>query len=287
MWFIADACGIVCFIIGYFLLSVSNYVVVKTGDFPFGPRGDAICLAIYELWFILAIWSHLTCMLSDPGSIPIDDGVELQALPDGVRQCTKCKAPKPPRAHHCSICQRCIQRMDHHCPWVNNCVGARNQKHFVLYLLYVQLQCYMAIICLGGRFLSMPEVSSHRDYRKKVFLQRLTRSPNQTQALEASRQLRLYREQVANDETNEAGQIVGCILIFFVALVFGLFTAIMMCDQVSNIISNQSGIDALKGESPQKPKSWRDSMQEVMGRGPSWRWFLPLPLRRLQEKDET
>ena len=35
----------------------------------------------------------------------------------GVRFCDKCKAIKPDRAHHCSVCGRCVLKMDHHCPW--------------------------------------------------------------------------------------------------------------------------------------------------------------------------
>ena len=46
---------------------------------------------------------------------------------------------RPPRANHCRICQRCIRKMDHHCPWINNCVGEWNQKYFLQFLLYVGL----------------------------------------------------------------------------------------------------------------------------------------------------
>ncbi len=63
-----------------------------------------------------------------------------------LRSCNKCEIIKPPRSHHCSVCDKCVIKMDHHCPWINNCVGHGNYRYFISFMLYVSLATgYIAI----------------------------------------------------------------------------------------------------------------------------------------------
>ncbi|KIP03033.1 hypothetical protein PHLGIDRAFT_267793 [Phlebiopsis gigantea 11061_1 CR5-6] len=57
------------------------------------------------------------------------------------RYCNKDGFVKPLRAHHCRACGTCILKYDHHCPWIGQCVGARNHKFFVNFLQWAGVFC--------------------------------------------------------------------------------------------------------------------------------------------------
>ena len=60
--------------------------------------------------------------------------------------CQYCYIVKHYGIKHCLICNKCIYMKDHHCSWINKCIGQFNIKYFILFLLYLFLASYISFI---------------------------------------------------------------------------------------------------------------------------------------------
>ncbi|MES1921046.1 Palmitoyltransferase zdhhc21, partial [Bonamia ostreae] len=142
-WFVTtDYCCLITGNITIALLIFGHYAFVT---FVLKPWiGFNLISILHGFFTIMAMMSHIRSQFTDPGDIKrhnkVSDNEEAKN-----RLCIVCFADKPASVHHCSVCKKCILDMDHHCPWINNCVGYLNQKYFVLFLFYTFLTCAIAI----------------------------------------------------------------------------------------------------------------------------------------------
>ncbi|CAN1238220.1 Probable protein S-acyltransferase 15 [Linum grandiflorum] len=117
----------------------------------------------------LCLFSFAASVLTDPGYVPPSYAPDIEGAsslmdPESQkdvssesplfsssrqRQCDKCSKYKPPRAHHCRVCRVCVLRMDHHCLWINNCVGYWNYKAFFNLVSYATAACIYSMVCMA------------------------------------------------------------------------------------------------------------------------------------------
>ncbi|XP_034871581.1 palmitoyltransferase ZDHHC12 isoform X9 [Mirounga angustirostris] len=119
-------------------------------------QGELLLPLTFLLLVLASLLLYLAVSLMDPGYVNVQPqpqeevqeeqtAMVPQAIP--LRHCRHCLV-LPLRARHCRDCRRCVRRFDHHCPWMENCVGERNHPLFVAYLA-LQL-----VVLLWGLYLA-------------------------------------------------------------------------------------------------------------------------------------
>ncbi|KAL4490790.1 hypothetical protein ABPG72_021844 [Tetrahymena utriculariae] len=74
--------------------------------------------------------------------------ISLYQNNDVSKICVECCIVKPKRSRHCETCKKCIRVYDHHCPWINNCVGANNYKYFIIFILFMWCNMLVGLLLI-------------------------------------------------------------------------------------------------------------------------------------------
>jgi len=148
VWFLPMV--VILFIIGLIYVEyVFQFVVEALLKEPGSPSFayGIFCFISFHVPFSLMMTSYYKAFSTKPESILLEEqGLTEEGRNSKARYCKTCLKHKAPRTHHCGCCKQCIPRMDHHCVWVGNCVGAHNQKFFVQFLLYIVLSTAYALL---------------------------------------------------------------------------------------------------------------------------------------------
>ncbi|KAJ7333902.1 protein-cysteine S-acyltransferase [Desmophyllum pertusum] len=139
----------------------------------------SLAIPIYDgLITLIVLASFANASLKDPGVIPryqtltVDQEddfrvplyreVDINGVTVRMKWCDTCKFYRPPRCSHCSICNNCIENFDHHCPWVDNCIGRRNYRYFFFFVFSLSIHIISVFI------FSLMFVLEKRDKLKEV-----------------------------------------------------------------------------------------------------------------------
>ena len=139
---------------------------------------------IIVIIYIITVSLLIIVSFCDPGiilSFPmkkriIEDRRESKIFQLGYiknyKYCDTCSIIRPSRSTHCGDCNNCVEKFDHHCPWIGTCVGKRNYKYFYFFLFILNfLICLIIIFCiyyLIKRITEIVKENNHLEENEKI-----------------------------------------------------------------------------------------------------------------------
>ena len=142
--------------IGIFFKIISYYFLLGN-IYPFLYRHtcygiiNLVSLFLFALFNLIFIILYLYLICSNPGYVSEEDKDEnyetlLFTKKDEFKHyCFKCCVHTTDDLKHCSICDKCCKEFDHHCFWLNNCIGVNNYMKFIVFL-YINLFEFLTIL---------------------------------------------------------------------------------------------------------------------------------------------
>ncbi|KAG8197973.1 hypothetical protein JTE90_029368 [Oedothorax gibbosus] len=142
---------------------------------PFFSSWKATLVQGTFLFFVgSTLYNFFCAMFIGPGHVPFGWQPRNPAECRFLQYCSLCKGYKAPRAHHCRKCKRCVMKMDHHCPWINNCCGHYNHAKFTLFLISAVLGCIISAVLLFIGIYRAFRISWYFHYEDRQYIVYLT-----------------------------------------------------------------------------------------------------------------
>lgn len=156
-----------------------------------GPNLYPIALFVLGSLFFLHVVSHAAALLIDPAdpqlraldrdngpkTVPeLDKNKHSHVIENG--KCHLCNIyTSGRRTKHCGSCNKCVEKFDHHCKWLNHCIGARNYVAFIVSVVSAVLACLVIVIVASAELLLYNTDSTRVErYLKPMFSNRTVQS---------------------------------------------------------------------------------------------------------------